>query len=298
MTIFYTPTHYKLASTINKMFPKHKLGKFIIKQFKDGEWYVRILEDVNDKEVLLIANVNAPADNLVQLLLLHNALLNAGAFVKLFIPYLGYQKQDRIVEYGEAISLQVITSILNSLQTEKRYFVALHSNKAQELLQNNYLEIDPIESLAITLKKYNLSDIVIAAPDKGSKQRATKLAHLLGIKKITLASKKRTADKEGVKEMIFDTESLHGHNVILIDDFVQSGGTIVEAVNALRKIGAKSIHLTLLHGFLFAEGMKIVEDLKLDTILLTDTLPLPYKSDTVTSVSIAKQFTDALLAKS
>ncbi|MFQ5493352.1 MAG: ribose-phosphate diphosphokinase [Candidatus Dojkabacteria bacterium] len=169
-----------LATNLLKL-PNFKKGQFKLKQFADGEWYARVTSGVKGNRTAIIGNTTAPADNIVKLTLLVNALRHADArSIDLIIPYFGYQKQDTVVEPGEAVSAEAMAVLLRAIKPDRLICNALHSGVTRRLLKSKLTEITPEKLLASEIKKLKLRNMVVASPDKGSLKRDLLLANELG----------------------------------------------------------------------------------------------------------------------
>ncbi len=259
MIIFFNNATRDLVQKITL----HK-AHFIIKQFSDGEIYVKIEDDVAHKEVYVVASTGAPAKNLVELFFLLDALMRAGAQkINLFFTYFGYARQA-VALPGEASSAQLICTILKKFPLHKIYSMHIHSADLMKtfLTFTNVIDINFFCNLA---KNYD----TIAAPDKGAAEFAQNVANACA-KEIVFLHKMRPEHEKVRIESVDGIVS--GKKILLVDDIISTGRTLIEAGTMLKKLGALEVSAAATHG-VFSEGSyERLEESCLKKIYVTNTL--------------------------
>ncbi len=259
MKIFYTNSAEQFSEKINLS----HVG-YSNKKFSDGEIYIKVDQDVQQKEIWVVASTQSPADNLLELFFLLDALRRAGAQkINLFITYFGYARQIMPLS-GEAGSAQFICHILNTFSINTFYIIHAHAALTLHSLLNfkNCIDLDFFCSAA---KNYD----VIAAPDKGAFEFAQQVAQACN-KEIVFLHKVRPEHEKVRIESIDGTVS--GKKVILIDDIISTGNTIIEACKALKQLGATEVAAAATHGIFTAGACEKLQESPLTKIYVTNTL--------------------------
>ena len=272
MIVFYTKSTLHLKQTL-----PFEPGKYIAKQFSDGEWYVKLEQDVAGKEVWVIAATNPPADNLIELLLLLDALQRAGAKISLFFTYFGYARQDRPLP-GEASSAQVMASIFKLFTL--RNIVILHPHS---LLLDNYLNFEgvfPYDLICTIAEQYD----AIAAPDQGAYEFVKALAQKCDLESIYLT--KIRPEQESVKILEYDG-IVRAKRILIVDDIIATGNTIIEVAKKLKQLGATQVSVWATHGIFSGNAYALIEKNGIQKIYVTDSLAQKKESSKIEVVSIA-----------
>jgi len=238
-------------------------GACTIKQFSDGELYVRIDQDVEEQDVWVLASTPAPAENLLELFFLCDALSRAGAHINLFITYFGYARQT-ITAPGEACAAHVITKALQNVPLKSIYVMHPHCS-----LLHNFLPFTTVHDINFFCNQATTYDI-IAAPDKGAIPFAETIAKASG-KELLLLTKVRPA-QEKVKIVAVDGH-VTNKKVLLVDDIISTGRTITECAHALKELGAASVAAAASHGVFSPGSQKLLEQSHLEHVFVTNTIP-------------------------
>ncbi|MCB1156931.1 MAG: ribose-phosphate pyrophosphokinase, partial [Leptospiraceae bacterium] len=228
-------------------------GKITKKKFSDGEIYIKIDENVRGRDVFVVQSISNPAnDNLIELLLILDAFRRASARrVTTVIPYYGYGRQDRKVEPRVPISARVVADLIETLGPDRVLTMDLHADQIQGFFN---IPVDHLFFSAVLteyLLSKDLKDLVIVSPDSGGAERA----RFLG-KKVngSLAIIDKRRPKPNVSEVMNIIGDVKGKNCILLDDMIDTAGTITKAAKALQEHGAKSVMCCATHGVLSGEA--------------------------------------------
>lgn len=284
MLVFGGTYSMGLAWTVAKSLDA-QVGKSEVKTFPDGETYVKIASNVAGKECTVIQSVKTN-DHLVELLLMLDALRDLGATqVNAVMPYLGYMRQDKRFSEGESLSaktvLKTIDEVSDSITTINCHFL----NSPGEAVYNNirFMNLDAMPLLADHICK-KVDKPAVIAPDKGSVGYAKCVADHLDCEFDHLTKKRISGHEVAVecKDM-----EISGHDVLILDDIISTGGTIVESVKVIRRCGPASINVGCVHG-LFIKGIDSFKGV-VDRLVATDTVENP-----VSKVSVAELIADDL----
>jgi len=240
-----------------------------IKKFPDGEKYVRVLGE--GKEAIVVHSTFNPQDeHLVELLLLGDALREREFdHLKAIVPYLAYSRQDRVTKDGEPISVRAIMKALG-LYYDELYVFDLHNPKTLRYFPGKAVNLSPARAIAEYFRE-KLGDGLVLAPDKGALERAKAVAELLNLE-FSYFEKKRISPTE--VQMTPVEADVEGKNVLIVDDIISTGGTMIKAANILRGMGAEKIFVAATHG-VFAEGAIERVSRAVDELAVTNTIPTP-----------------------
>lgn len=257
MKLFSTTTTRHLASKIEL-----KDGACLIKQFNDGELFVRIDENVRGQDVWVLAGTQAPAEHLLELLFLCDALVRAGACVNLFITYFGYARQI-IAGPGEACGASVIATIIKNIPLNKLFILHPHSSSLHDLLT-----FTAIRYYYFFCKQAYAFDAV-AAPDKGAFQLAQEIALACHKELILLSKIRRGPDSV---EIVSIEGQCKNKKVLLVDDIISTGRTIAESANAIARLGALSVSAAATHGVFSPGCCELLENSPIEQIYVTNSI--------------------------
>jgi len=292
---------YKVFSgTANQEFAKSvarylsiPLSEATIKRFSDGEISVQINESVRGKDVFIVQSTCAPANaNLMELLIMTDALRRSSAnSITAVVPYFGYARQDRKAAPRVPITAKLVANLFETAGIDRVVTVDLHAGQIQ-----GFFNI-PVDNLygSIVFKDYlqrkNLKNPIIASPDIGGVARARNFAKNFELDIVIIDKRREKANESEVMNIIGDVK---GKDVILIDDMIDTAGTIVKAASALKKNGASSVMAFCTHPVLSGPAYDRIEQGELDELVVTDTIPLSKESDKVTVLSISKVFAETI----
>ena len=276
-----------------------KLGDAEVEKFSDGEISVKINETIRGADVFIIQSTSYPVnDNLMELLIMIDAMKRASAArITAVMPYYGYARQDRKARARDPISAKLVANILTSAGADRVLTMDLHCAQIQ-----GFFDI-PVDNLIgsplltnFYINKYGEElerDFVAVSPDLGSVTRVRKFAEKLNIP-IAIIDKRRP--KANVSEIMNIIGDIEGKKVILIDDMIDTAGTITNAANALKERGAIEVDACCTHGVLSGPALERINNSAITELLVLDTIELPEdkKIDKITMVSVADIFADAI----
>lgn len=281
----------KLAERVAKQL-KCELTKSELRRFPDGELYVRIPADVRDEDVAVIQSTcYPPNDNYMELFLLLDAAKDLGAErVTAVIPYLAYARQDKRFEEGEALSLKTVAKLIEGVGPDRVFMVDIHAHRVEKI--SIFFSI-PAQSLAAApllgrwiAENYQLRNPVIIGPDEEAQQWAGAAGEAIGADWDFMIKKRIGAREVEIKPRKLE---VGGRDVVVIDDIISTGGTMVEAIKILREHGAQKIYAACVHGVFAGDALEKVREAGAQEILATDTI-----ESEISKVSVAPLIADAL----
>ena len=276
---------------------KLKLVNSNIKRFADGEIYVEINENIRGNSIFVIQSISTPAnDNLMELLICIDALRRSSAKnITAVIPYFGYARQDRKVVPRTAISAKLVSNLITNAGAHRIVTVDLHAGQIQ-----GFFDI-PVDNLFSTpifskhIKKYiSNKNIICVAPDVGGVERARALGQKLNVG-LAIVDKRRPAP--GKSQVMNIIGNVKGKNCLLVDDIIDSGGTIVNAAKTLKEKGAKDVYVYVTHGVLSGNAVEQINNSKIKKLILTDTIfnsNKTKKSSKIVILSISNLMAEAI----
>ena len=271
MKIITGNSNKNLSLKISK-YLKNRLVRSSIKKFSDGEIYIEINENIRGNSIFVIQSVSSPAnDNLMELLLCIDALKRSSAKnITAVIPYFGYARQDRKVVPRTSISAKLVSNLITKAGADRVVTIDLHAGQIQ-----GFFDI-PVDNLFATpifarhvRKKIKNKNLICVAPDVGGTERARALGKFLHAG-LAIIDKRRPAP--GKSEVMNVIGSVKGKTCFIVDDIIDSGGTIVNAANALIDRGAKEVHVYVTHGVLSGQAVQRIKDSKIKRLVITDTI--------------------------
>ena len=242
--------------------------------FSDGEIRVRIQPNLRRRMVFIIQSTSTPVnDHIMELLFMIDAAKRASsAEVIAVIPYYGYSRQDRKEMSRVPISSSVIARTLTNAGADRILSLDIHSEQQEGFIANPWDNVFGSYSLLPELKKRDLKKPVVAAPDKGGMVRATAYARLLGSDSLALVYKKRDILLNNVSNTLAMIGDVKDRDVVVVDDMIDTAGTIVNAVNYIKQEGAKSIRVVATHGIFSGDAIKKITESAIDEMIVTDSI--------------------------
>src|SRR5471030_105634 len=263
----------KLAADVVQHLNIH-LGKAKVGRFSDGEVMVEVLENVRGKDVFVLQSIcTPPNDNLMEVLVLVDALKRASAArVTAAIPYMGYARQDRRPSSARvAITAKVVANMLDSVGVDRVLTMDLHSEQIQGFFD---IPVDNIYSAPILLGdvwKHDFKNLVVVSPDVGGVVRARALAKRLEADLAIIDKRRPKANMSEVMNIIGEVE---GRSCVIMDDMVDTAGTLVKAAEVLKERGAKKVVAYCTHPVMSGPAIDRITNSSLDELVVTDTIPL------------------------
>ena len=261
--------------TLSKKIAKYlklKLVNSSIKKFADGEIYIEINENIRGNSIFIIQSISSPAnDNLMELLLCIDALKRSSAKnITAVIPYFGYARQDRKVVPRTSISAKLVSNLITKAGADRVVTVDLHAGQVQ-----GFFDI-PVDNLFCTPifarhvnKNINKKNIICVAPDVGGTERARALGKLLDVGLAIVDKRRPSPGKSQVMNVVGNVKN---KTCIIVDDIIDTGGTIVNAAEALKNRGAKEVYVYITHGVLSGEAVKKIEKSVIKKLVITDSI--------------------------
>lgn len=264
------------------------LGKLSHYRFSDGELQVSYEESIRGQSVFVIQSTMPPADNLMEMLLLIDAAKRASArHIVAVLPYFGYARQDRKDQPRVAIGAKLVADMLAVAGATRVMTMDLHADQIQGFFD---VPVDHLYASTIFLpyiKALNLPNLTIAAPDMGGSKRANTYAKHLKAD-IVICYKQRA--KANVVENMTAIGEIEGRNIVLVDDLVDTGGTLCKAADMMMERGALSVRAVCTHPVLSGKAYENIEKSKLAELIVTDTIPLSQASKKIKVISVADLF--------
>ncbi len=278
-----------LATDIAKQFGQ-PLGKISFNRFSDGEFQVSYEETVRGNHVFVIQSTNPPADNLLELLLMVDAARRASAKqVIAVLPYFGFARQDRKDQPRVAIGAKLIANLLSAAGISRIITMDLHADQIQGFFD---VPVDHLYASSIFIpyiQSLNLPNLTMAAPDVGGSKRANAYSKYLNSDMVICYKQRAKANVISSMTVIGDVK---GKDIVLIDDLVDTGGTLTKAADMMMERGASSVRALCTHAVLSGKAYENIEKSSLKELIVTDTIPLKQKSDKIKVLSVADLFAD------
>ena len=271
MKILSGNSNKNLSSKISK-YLKNKLVNSSIRKFSDGEIYIEINENIRGNSIFIIQGISSPAnDNLMELLLCIDALKRSSAKnITAVIPYFGYARQDRKVVPRTSISAKLVSNLITKAGADRIVTVDLHAGQIQGFFD---IPVDNLFSTPIFARhikrKIKSKNLICVAPDVGGVERTRALGRKLDVG-LAIIDKRRPAP--GKSQVMNVIGNVKGKTCIIPDDIIDSGGTIVNAADALIKRGAKEVYVYVTHGVLSGEAVEKIKKSKIKNLVVTDTI--------------------------
>lgn len=272
-----------------------ELGKCSVSRFSDGEIHINIDESVRGSEVYLIQSTSQPAnEHVMELLIMIDALKRASAkSINLVIPYYGYARQDRKARSREPITAKLVANLLQKAGATRVVTMDLHAPQIQGFFDIPVDQLLGVPLLSKYFAEKGLEDVVIVSPDQGGVVRARKLASQLNAP-IAFIDKRRP--KPNVAQVMNIVGNIEGKNAIIIDDLIDTAGTITLAAKALMERGAKGVYACCTHPVLSGPAIERIESSPIQELVITNTIQLPEEKqiDKIKTISVAPLLVNAI----
>jgi ribose-phosphate pyrophosphokinase len=265
-----------------------KLGKNTLLRFSDGEFVTSYDETVRGDHVYIIQSTFPPADNLMELLMMIDAAKRASAYkVIAVMPYFGFARQDRKDKPRVAIGAKLVANLLAAAGVDRVMTMDLHADQIQGFFD---IPVDHLYGSSVLLpylESLNLENLAIASPDMGGSKRAHTYAKYLHAGMIICHKRREKANEVAEMTAIGDVE---GKNVVIVDDMIDTAGTMAKAADMLKAKGALSVRAIATHAVLSGPAYERIEESALEEVIFTDSIPLSKESSKIKVLSIADLF--------
>ena len=272
------------------------LGEAFVGRFNNGEVQIMIDESVRGKDVFIIQPTSYPVnDNLMELMVMADALKRASArHITAVVPYYGYARQDRKTRGREPITAKLVANLMQTSGITRLVTIDLHAGQIQGFFDVPVDHLYGASILAKYINEKNLEDVIVVSPDLGGVTRARDLADRIGAP-IAIIEKKRP--EPGVAKVMNLIGDVKGKNCIIVDDIVDTAGSLVEGAKALEEFGAKSVTAAVTHAVLTDPASERIANSNIKELIVTNTMPLPEncKLDNVTQLSVAPLLGEAIM---
>lgn len=289
--IFTGRASRKIALAICKAYGT-ELGDENVIEFSDGEFEPSFNESIRGADIFLVQSTIPPADNLMELLLMIDAARRASAYkINAIIPYFGYARQDKKGKPRVPIGAKLIANLLTSAGVDRVMTMDLHADQIQGFFD---IPVDHLYSSSVFIpyiESLKLSNLTIASPDMGGSNRANSYAKFLNSELAVCYKHREKANEVGKMLLIGDVK---GKDVVLVDDMVDTAGTLTKAADLMIEMGANSVRAVCTHGVFSGPAYKRIEESNLIEIAVTDTIPKKHESQKVKEISIANLFASSI----
>jgi len=290
--IFACSQSTELAESIAKHFGA-ELGKVKVSRFSDGEFQPAFEESVRGRRIFIIGSTFPSSDNLMEMLLMLDAAKRASArHITAVIPYFGWARQDRKDKPRVAIGAKLVANLIQTAGATRIMTMDLHADQIQGFFEK---PVDHLYASTIFLpyiESLKLENLSIASPDMGGSKRAYAYSKFLQSDVVICYKQREKANIISTMELIGDVTGKH---VILVDDMIDTGGTLAKAADVMMEKGALSVRAICTHPILSGEAYSKIENSKLVELIVSDTIPLKKKSSKIKVVSCAPLFADVML---
>lgn len=281
------PLAEKIAAALGK-----PLGSCEIKDFSDGEMWVKYTENIRGSDVYIVQSTNPPAENLLELLIMIDAARRASARkVVAVIPYFGYARQDRKDQPRVSITAKLVANLITTAGAERVITMDLHAPQIQGFFD---IPVDHLYSSAVLVryfKEHPIPRLSVASPDVGGIKMARAYAKRLEADLVVIDKRRPKQNETEVMNIIGE---VRGRNILVVDDLVDTAGTLVNAVKALQNAGAQEVYAAATHPVLSGSAVERINGSNLKEIVVTDTLPIKDASPKIHVESIAQLFAEAI----
>ncbi|MBN1184413.1 MAG: ribose-phosphate pyrophosphokinase [Bacteroidales bacterium] len=269
-----------------------ELGKIRMLRFSDGEFQPYLDESVRGCSVFIIQSTFPPTENLFELLLLIDAAKRASAYqIAAVIPYFGFARQDRKDKPRASIGAKLVADLLTAAGVDRVMTMDLHADQIQGFFN---VPVDHLYASTLFvpyIKSLNLENLVIAAPDMGGTKRANVYSRFLKAEMVICYKMRKKAN---VVEEIRVIGDVKGKDIIIVDDMIDTAGTITMAADLMKDMGANSIRVVVTHPVLSGPAYDRIENSAIEEVVVTDTIPLNRESEKIKVISVADMFAEVI----
>jgi ribose-phosphate pyrophosphokinase len=268
------------------------LGKVVVTDYSDGEFQPSFEENIRGRDVFIVQSTFPPAENLLELLMLIDAARRASAKrIVAVIPYFGFARQDRKDKPRVSIASKLIANLLTAAGVQRIITIDLHADQIQGFFD---VPVDHVFASTIFvpyLKNMKLDNLIMASPDTGGTRRAAAYAKFLNTGFVICYKQRSKPNQIGNMELVGDVE---GKDVVLIDDIIDTAGSITKAGNLIMERGANSVRAFCTHPVFSGEAYERIEKSSFKEVIVTDTIPIKPGSDKIKVLSTADLFSEVI----
>lgn len=273
------------------------VGRRMIRDFSDQEIFVKIEENVRGGDVFVVQSICNPGNtNLMEMLIMIDALKRSSAKrITAVVPYYGYARQDRKVEPRVPITAKLVANLLETAGTDRVLTIDLHAGQIQGFFNVPVDDLFAMYVLVKYIKGLNLENLIVISPDAGGVERARAFAKRLGVSLAIIDKRREVANEAKAMHLIGDVK---GKVAFIVDDMIDTAGTLLEATNALLREGAKEVHACCSHSVFSGPAAGRISESPIKSIITTDTIPLPdalKSSPKIKILSVAPLLGEAIL---
>lgn len=269
------------------------LGEATISRFSDGELSVSLNESVRGEDVFIIQSTCPPADNLMELLLMIDAARRASAgTISVVTPYFGYARQDRKDKPRVPIAAKLVANLISSAKADRIMACDFHAGQIQGFFDIPVDHLDGAWIFVPYIKSLKLENLLIASPDVGGVARARGFAKYLNCDLVVCDKHRKRANEIASMQLIGDVTDA---NVILVDDLIDTGGTMTKAAELIMSKGAKSVRAICTHPVLSGKAYDNINNSVLTELVVTDTIPLKQESAKIKQLTVSELFANAIM---
>ena len=291
LAIFAGRSNLALSRAIAEQYSA-ELGEVTIKPFSDGELYVKYEQSIRGEDIFVVQSTPPPGDTIMELLLLLDAAKRASANrVTAVMPYFGYARQDRKDQPRVSIASKLMANILSEAGADRILTMDLHAAQIQGFFD---IPLDHLYASRLFIDHFqaqSIDNLAVVAPDVGSLKMARSYAKQLDA---SLAFIDKRRPKANVAEIMNIIGEVEGKNILIVDDLIDTAGTLTNAASALKERGALNIYATCTHPILSGPAYQRIEDSPIDELMVTDTVPLRKPSPKIKVLSVASIFAEAI----
>lgn len=295
LKVFTLNSNRQLAEEIANLIGTD-LGKCSVSSFSDGELQINIEESIRGCDVYIVQSTSVPVNkHMMELFIMIDACKRASArSINIVMPYYGYARQDRKAQAREPITAKLIADLVETAGADRMITLDMHAPQIQGFFNMPIDHLQGVPILSEYFEEKNLEDIVVVSPDHGGVTRARKMADRLNAP-IGIIDKRRP--RPNVAEVMNIVGEIEGKTAILIDDIIDTAGTISLASNALIESGATEVYACCTHPVLSGTAMERIQDSAIKELVVTNTIPLPdeKRTDKVKELSVAPLMSDAII---
>lgn len=289
--IFSGKGSQKIADKISGFYG-NPLGSSLSEQFSDGELSFSYNETVRGCDVFLIQSTCPPNDNIMELLLMIDAARRASAkYVTVVVPYFGYARQDRKDKPRVSIAAKLMANVLQAAGADRIMTCDLHADQIQGFFDIPVDHLDASSIFVPYINELKLENLLIAAPDVGGSKRARTYAKFFSSEMVICDKYRKRANEVASMQIIGDVT---GYDVVLVDDIIDTAGTLTKAGDLIMEKGANSVRAVCTHPILSGKAYENIEASALEELVVTDSIPLQKESEKIKVISLANHFAKAI----